>query len=75
MCIRDSLTPELRAMSHVWKAVDGQAHVVAAKGAPEAIVDLCHMGPTDQARVAAAVDAMAAQGLRVLGVALSLIHI
>jgi Ca2+-transporting ATPase len=65
------LTPELRAMSHVWKAMDGQAHVVAAKGAPEAIVDLCHMDPPAQARVAAAVNVMAARGLRVLGVARS----
>lgn len=63
------LTPELRAMSHVWKAVDGEAHVVAAKGAPEAIIDLCHLDAASQARIAAAVDAMAAQGLRVLGVA------
>lgn len=63
------LTPELRAMSHVWKAVDGAAHVVAAKGAPEAIVDLCHLGTGAQARIAAAVEAMAAKGLRVLGVA------
>jgi len=65
------LTPELRAMSHVWKAVDGQANVVAAKGAPEAIVDLCHMDSAAQARVATAVERMAAQGLRVLGVARS----
>ncbi|MCB8747979.1 cation-translocating P-type ATPase [Rhodoferax sp. U2-2l] len=65
------LTPELRAMSHVWKAVDGQAHVVAAKGAPEAIVDLCHMDAAAQARVASAVEAMAVRGLRVLGVARS----
>lgn len=65
------LTPELRAMSHVWKAVDGQAHVVAAKGAPEAIVDLCHMDAAAQARVASAVEAMAVGGLRVLGVARS----
>ncbi|MEN9396879.1 MAG: hypothetical protein RLZ81_1409 [Pseudomonadota bacterium] len=63
------LTPELRAMSHVWKAVDGAAHVVAAKGAPEAIVDLCHLDADTQTRVAAAVEAMAAKGLRVLGVA------
>jgi len=63
------LTPELRAMSHVWRAVEGEAHVVAAKGAPEAIVDLCHLDAGAQARVAQAVDAMAAQGLRVLGVA------
>ena len=63
------LTPELRAMSHVWQAVDGAAHVVAAKGAPEAIVDLCHLDQPAQVRIAAAVDAMAARGLRVLGVA------
>ncbi len=63
------LTPELRAMSHVWQARVGDAHVVAAKGAPEAIVDLCHLDSSAQARVAAAVEAMAAKGLRVLGVA------
>lgn len=63
------LTPELRAMSHVWKAMDGEAHVVAAKGAPEAIIDLCHLDAPMQARIAAAVDAMASRGLRILGVA------
>jgi Ca2+-transporting ATPase len=63
------LTPELRAMSHVWKAVDGAAHVVAAKGAPEAIIDLCHLDAMAQARIARAVEVMAARGLRVLGVA------
>jgi Ca2+-transporting ATPase len=63
------LTPELRAMSHVWKAVAGDANVVAAKGAPEAIIELCHLDASAQVRIAAAVDAMAAQGLRVLGVA------
>lgn len=63
------LTPELRAMSHVWKAQDGRAHVVAAKGSPEAIIDLCHLDPLAQLRVARMVDAMAAKGLRVLGVA------
>jgi Ca2+-transporting ATPase len=63
------LTPELRAMSHVWQARVGDAHVVAAKGAPEAIVDLCHLDSAAQARVADAVEAMAAKGLRVLAVA------
>ena len=63
------LTPELRAMSHVWQARVGDAHVVAAKGAPEAIVDLCHLGVPAQKSIAQAVDAMAAKGLRVLGVA------
>jgi Ca2+-transporting ATPase len=68
-----ALTPELRAMSHVWRAAEGQGdsgvHSVAAKGAPEAIFDLCHLDAPTQARLQSAVDTMAAQGLRVLGVA------
>jgi Ca2+-transporting ATPase len=63
------LTPELRAMSHVWRATVGDAHVVAAKGAPEAIMDLCHLNAKAQQQLAAASDAMATKGLRVLGVA------
>lgn len=67
-----ALSPALRAMSHVWAAATPGAdglHTVAAKGAPEAVVDLCHLPAADRARIAAAVDALAAQGLRVLGVA------
>ena len=64
-----ALTPELRAMAHVWRGEGGSAHVVAAKGSPEAIVDLCHLDAGRRAEVAAAADAMAARGLRVLGVA------
>jgi Ca2+-transporting ATPase len=63
------LTPQLRAMSHVWRSVEGEAHVVAAKGAPEAIIDLCHLDPQTQAQIDTAVNAMAAKGLRVLGAA------
>lgn len=63
------LTPELRAMAHVWKAVTGSPHVVAAKGAPEAIIDLCHLDAGRQQSVLATVNQMAAQGLRVLAVA------
>ncbi|MEY3447286.1 MAG: hypothetical protein RIR45_2041, partial [Pseudomonadota bacterium] len=63
------LTPQLRAMSHVWRSVEGEAHVVAAKGAPEAIIDLCHLDPQAQAQIDTAVNAMAAKGLRVLGAA------
>jgi len=63
------LTPELKAMAQVWTAIDGAGHVVAAKGAPEAIIDLCHMDADAHVRVRAQVDAMARDGLRVLGVA------
>ncbi|HCY14505.1 MAG: ATPase [Curvibacter sp. GWA2_64_110] len=63
------LTPELRAMARVWKAVEGEAHVVAAKGASEAIMDLCHLDAVRQQAIQVAADAMAARGLRVLAVA------
>ncbi|MGZ5198564.1 MAG: cation-translocating P-type ATPase [Telluria sp.] len=63
------LTPQLRAVSHAWLGrADGSA-AIAAKGAPEAIVDLCHLEPEDGLGVFAMVNAMAADGLRVLGVA------
>ena len=64
-----ALTPELRAMAHVWRGAAPGDHVVAAKGSPEAVVDLCHLDAPQRAAVAAAADGMAARGLRVLGVA------
>ncbi|MBI1820283.1 MAG: cation-translocating P-type ATPase [Nitrospirae bacterium] len=64
-----ALEPALMAMSHVWKASDGEEFVVATKGAPEAIADLCHLTETRQADLARQATAMAAEGLRVLGVA------
>lgn len=64
-----ALSPALRAMSHVWAASDGGAQVVAAKGAPEAVMDLCHLDAAQRAHIATVVDDLAAQGLRVLAVA------
>ena len=64
------LRPDLLAMSHVWRAEDGrETFVIGAKGAPEAIADICHLTAPALAELKAAVDAMAADGLRVLGVA------
>ena len=63
------LTPKLRAMAHIWQPVDSKKLVVASKGAPEAIMDLCHLDDAMRTQVAARANAMAAQGLRVLGVA------
>ncbi len=62
------ITPELLAMSHAWHGEDGRRHI-AAKGAPEAVFDLCHLAPGRAAALAAQVRAMAGQGLRVLAVA------
>jgi Ca2+-transporting ATPase len=64
-----SLSPELLALSHVWKALDRDEYIVAAKGAPEAIADLCHLNQAQLAELAAQVNTLAAQGMRVLAVA------
>jgi Ca2+-transporting ATPase len=63
------LSPALLAMSHVWRAARGDGWIVAAKGAPEAIVDLCHLDSTRAAGVAAETTRLADRGLRVLGIA------
>ena len=46
------LTPSLLAMSHVWKSPTGQDYVLAAKGVPEAIADLCHLSAERTVRLA-----------------------
>ncbi|MDE1942633.1 MAG: cation-translocating P-type ATPase [Betaproteobacteria bacterium] len=63
------LTPELPAMSHLWRPSDGSHAVVAAKGAPEAVADLCHLPEAMRRDVARQAELMADRGLRVLGVA------
>ena len=64
------LRSDLLATSRVWRAADGrQEFIVAAKGAPEAIGDLCRLDVAARAALMRSVDAMAADGLRVLGVA------
>ena len=62
------LSPELLAFSQHWTDARG-AHWIAAKGAPEAIFDLCHLDAPAIARFHAHVQAMAVAGLRVLAVA------
>ena len=63
------LSPELLALSHVWRSPDKTRLTVAAKGAPEAIVDLCHLDVPLRQDLTGQVAAMAGEGLRVLGVA------
>lgn len=64
-----ALSPNLKAMSHVWQFEQAEDRVVSAKGAPEAIMDLCHLSDGERQRWLACVAQMAAQGLRVLAVA------
>jgi Ca2+-transporting ATPase len=63
------LSPALRAMTQVWDEGEAELVTVAAKGAPEAIGALCHLDADALAGLHQAADQMAAQGLRVLGVA------
>ena len=63
------LSTELLALSHVWQSPDGADYVIATKGAPEAIADLCHFDAAALAGLSTDVGAMADEGLRVLGVA------
>ncbi|MCY2952578.1 MAG: cation-translocating P-type ATPase [Planctomycetota bacterium] len=63
------LSAGLLALSHVWKSPDGAEIMIAAKGAPEAIADLCHFSTERLTELSQTVAAMAGEGLRVLGVA------
>ncbi len=62
------LSPGLLAVTHVWRD-DARRLVIATKGAPEAIIDLCHLSPDDARTWRSRADAMAESGLRVLGIA------
>jgi len=65
------LSREMLAMSRVFISPDSHERVIAAKGAPEAIFDLCHLSNDIVKRYEQVVSDMASNGLRVLGVAKS----
>jgi Ca2+-transporting ATPase len=65
-----ALSPDLLVMSQVWEGTeDDEEFVVAAKGAPEAVAELCRLSAAELAALKQRVDTMAGEGLRVLGVA------
>ena len=64
------LRPDLLAVTQVWKpAAGGSKRIVASKGAPEAIAQLCRLDGAQVDALKQSVRDMAADGLRVLGVA------
>ncbi len=63
------LSPALLAMSRVWQSPDLANFVIAAKGAPEAIIELCHLTAAQTARINLQVNQAANSDLRLLGVA------
>ncbi|HVU01146.1 MAG TPA: cation-translocating P-type ATPase [Polyangiaceae bacterium] len=69
------LSPELLAVTHVWRTGERAALLAATKGAPEAIFDLCHLEPDVASRWRDVATRLAEGGLRVLGVARSAEHL
>jgi Ca2+-transporting ATPase len=63
------LTPELLAHTHVWRTDD--RFVVACKGAPEAVADLCALPRDTRTALLADVAELARSGLRVIAAARS----
>ena len=63
------LSKNLLALSNVWESNDHLKHVVATKGAPEAIFELCHLNEAKKKELLSQVQKMADKGLRLLGVA------
>jgi Ca2+-transporting ATPase len=63
------LSREIRALSNAWETPDGEGYMVSAKGAPEAIADLCHLNEEEKESLVRTINIMAGEGLRVLGVA------
>lgn len=60
---------DLLAVTNVWRENARDGFRVAAKGAPEAIAMLCRLDDAARAELLGEAERMAAQGLRVLGVA------
>jgi Ca2+-transporting ATPase len=63
------IRPELLAVTQVWKKKSDKGFVVAAKGAPEAVLALCRLEPVAVAKIRGDAETLADRGLRVLAVA------
>ena len=63
------LSAEIFAMTQVFSSAQPSHHLLAAKGAPEAVADLCHLPQSERDRIQGQVEIMAKRGQRVLGVA------
>jgi len=64
-----SLSKELLSLSHAWHIGYKEGYVISAKGAPEAILDLCHFDDGQRGKLLLKVLELAGEGLRVIGIA------
>lgn len=63
------LSAEIMAMTRIFSDINPSLHLLATKGSPEAVADLCHLPETKRNAIQTQVEEMAKRGLRVLGVA------
>lgn len=63
------LSDNLLAMSRAWKSANDESFIIAAKGAPEAIADLCHLNSEKLQKLKKQINQMADYGLRIIGIA------
>ncbi|MBO9611798.1 MAG: cation-translocating P-type ATPase [Dyadobacter sp.] len=54
-------------MTHIWQNKDDQ-HIIAVKGAPEALINASPLSPEDRAALLSAIDRFTSNGFRVLAV-------
>lgn len=65
------LSPEVPAMTHIWQSPESNQCLIAIKGAPEAILNLCVLSASQKTAIQDQIAMLALQGLRILGVAKS----
>jgi len=63
------LSPEILAMTHVYSCEEPNLYMLATKGSPEAVIDLCHLPLDESETIHLQVEDMAKRGLRILGIA------
>lgn len=63
------LSSDLLMMARAWRDEEHGGYLVAAKGAPEVVAQQCGLSGAELVAVAVEIERLAAQGLRVLGVA------
>lgn len=54
-------------MTHVFENASGK-RIITAKGAPEALITVCHLSEKEKKQIIAAMETMTTEGFRVLGV-------
>lgn len=65
------LTAERLAMIHLWQFPSDSELTIAAKGAPETIMELCQLDSQTRSTIQGQIESLASMGIRVLGVAKS----